>query len=209
VKENLGTQAVKNNTPQPQRFVDITPAIIIGLIGIIAYKFWVRSHTTVNWTLPTQIQHAQSPNGPSPESPNGSSSVPKEDRPFLPNPELTPGSVFVGVSAAQVCVPGYARSVRNVPHEEKLEVYHLYQIPHHKPRSYEIDHLVSLELGGDNTMANLWPQPYEGQWGAHTKDRLENELHRRVCNGSMPLAEAQREIYSDWVATYRKYLGTP
>jgi hypothetical protein len=67
----------------------------------------------------------------------------------------------------------------------------------------EIDHLVSLELGGADTMANLWPQcsmGYEG-WqgpGFRDKDRFENYLHRQVCSGRLPLAEAQFQIASDW-----------
>ena len=40
---------------------------------------------------------------------------------------------------------------------------------------------MSLELGGANTSDNLWPQPYDGEWNAHDKDRLENKLHHIVC----------------------------
>ena len=52
-------------------------------------------------------------------------------------------------------------------------------------------------MGGDNTPANLWPEPYKGEWNAKVKDKLENELHRRVCNGSLPLSVAQQEIAFD------------
>ena len=38
------------------------------------------------------------------------------------------------------------------------------------PQGCEIDHLISLELGGANTEDNLWPQPYDGDWNAHDKD---------------------------------------
>ena len=71
-----------------------------------------------------------------------------------------------------------------------------------------MDHLISLELGGDNQSTNLWPEPYYGQCNARDKDRLENELHRRVCSGAMSLKQAQQEIATDWVAAYRKYLGS-
>ncbi len=178
--------------------IGFLPIVAIALVGIIAYKVWMRSHAPA---AADTYQVGQ------PRMANPDPNIPDADRPYLPNPKLTPGSIFSGVTAAQVCVRGYARSVRHVPHEEKLEVYRAYGIPHHRPREYEVDHLVPLELGGDNTPTNLWPQPYEGQWNAYHKDRLEDELHRRVCNGSMPLAEAQREIASDWVAAYRQYFG--
>ncbi len=41
------------------------------------------------------------------------------------------------------------------------------------------------------------------------KDRLENFLHAEVCAGRMPIEQAQREIASDWIAAYQKYLGEP
>ncbi len=34
------------------------------------------------------------------------------------------------------------------------------------------------------------------------KDKLENELHRRVVASTMPLAVAQTRIASDWIALY-------
>jgi hypothetical protein len=41
-----------------------------------------------------------------------------------------------------------------------------------------VDHLIPLELGGSNDIANLWPQSYVTVWNAHMKDRLENRLNR-------------------------------
>jgi hypothetical protein len=73
---------------------------------------------------------------------------------------------------------GYAGSVRNVPGSLSRAVYLSYGIKAHKPHSYEIDHLISLELGGSNSQKNLWPEPYPG---AYSKDSLENALHRAVC----------------------------
>ena len=150
---------------------------------------------------PVQVQQA--------ESPDPQQKLPDEDRPYLPDSKLTPGSIFQEATRQEICVPGYAKRVRHVPPGVKTFVYRSYGIRRHRPGEYEVDHLISLELGGDNNPTNLWPEPYQGPWNAHTKDRLENELHWRVCNGSLPLAEAQKEISSDWGATYRKYLGTP
>ena len=72
-----------------------------------------------------------------------------------------------------------------------------------------MDHLISLELGGSNSIKNLWPQSYETQpWNAHVKDALENELHDEVCSGRLDLATAQHDIATDWIAAYKKYFHT-
>ena len=91
---------------------------------------------------------------------------------------------------------------------EKREVYQRYGIPHPMNNRggnqvCEIDHLVALELGGADTMANLWPECSPGyrNWdgsGFRDKDRFENYLRRQVCSGSLELAEAQAEIATDW-----------
>ncbi len=39
----------------------------------------------------------------------------------------------------------------------------------HIPYAHEVDHLVSLELGGSNDIRNLWPEPSAGRWGARTR----------------------------------------
>jgi hypothetical protein len=73
---------------------------------------------------------------------------------------------------------------------------------------YEEDHLISLELGGDPTSeSNLWPEPWTGALNAHVKDRLENALHRQVCDGVVKLETAQKAIAFDWVAAYEQYVG--
>jgi hypothetical protein len=68
------------------------------------------------------------------------------------------------------------------------------------PGAYEVDHLVSLELGGSNGIANLWPEAAEPRPGFHEKDRYENYLHAEVCAGRMPLQEAQRRIADNCLA---------
>jgi hypothetical protein len=97
-------------------------------------------------------------------------------------------------------VPGYARSVRDVPEALKLAVYAEYGVTYHRAHSYEIDHLVPLELGGANSAANLWPQAAPGY---HQKDAIEDELHDAVCSRHLGLAAAQRQIARDWRATLR------
>jgi 5-methylcytosine-specific restriction endonuclease McrA len=71
----------------------------------------------------------------------------------------------------------------------------------------EVDHLISLELGGSNARSNLFPEAASPRPGSHEKDRLENELHREVCSGDIGLRHAQRLIAGDWVAAYRARFG--
>ncbi|MBX6333697.1 MAG: HNH endonuclease [Gemmatimonadaceae bacterium] len=105
-----------------------------------------------------------------------------------------------------MCVPGYSKKVRNVPAAVKRKVYAAYGITHHAPGEYEVDHLISLELGGSNAIANLWPESYRTTpWNARVKDALENYLHREVCAGRISLKDAQREIATDWIASYQRH----
>jgi hypothetical protein len=99
--------------------------------------------------------------------------------------------------------------VRNVSEATKNQVYAEYGIASHASGQYEVDHLISLELGGSNSIKNLWPEPYVGDLNAHVKDKLENKLHALVCDGQLDLATAQQEIATDWIAAYIKYIGQP
>jgi len=125
-----------------------------------------------------------------------------------PDPKLTPGSVFSTVTLAQMCVSGYTKTVRDVPVTEKAQVFAEYGITD-VPGAYEVDHLISLELGGDNTIANLWPEPYTGDAGARRKDVLENKLHALVCSHEVALGDAQRAIADDWWVAYQEYEPMP
>ncbi len=120
----------------------------------------------------------------------------------LPDADCTPGAVFSGVSSAQLCVSGYTRTVRNVPASEKAQVFAEYGVIAHTPGQFEIDHLIPLELGGSNELANLWPQSASPVPGFHQKDQLENYLHDKVCSGGLSLQVAQHEIATNWIGAY-------
>lgn len=120
----------------------------------------------------------------------------------LPDPACTPGSIRTG-DVAQVCTPGSSRRARDVSPELKRAVYREYGIARHARGAYEVDHLVALELGGANDIANLWPQPANPPPGFHEKDALENYLHDRVCGGHERLRAAQVAIARDWLAAWR------
>ena len=116
----------------------------------------------------------------------------------MPNAALTPGAVLT-TDATIVCKSGYASSVRDVPTSERRSVFVAYGLAYPPPSgAYEVDHLISLELGGSNTIENLWPEPYKDPNGAHLKDRLENYLHEQVCTGKLDLLKAQHQIATNW-----------
>ena len=123
----------------------------------------------------------------------------------LPDPDKTPGAVNKSLTMAVICKAGWStKSVRNVPAAEKRKVYAEYDMDKTKPPCpCEVDHLISLEIGGSNDIKNLWPQSYQGQWNAHMKDKLENRLHKEVCDGTVTLEDAQQEISTDWIAAYK------
>jgi hypothetical protein len=91
-----------------------------------------------------------------------------------------------------------------VPAKIKRQVFAEYLLEY-VPKAYEIDHFISLELGSSNSIQNLWPQTDSGAYNSHTKDVLENRLHKLVCAATIPLEQPQKEITTDWLAAYRKY----
>jgi hypothetical protein len=128
------------------------------------------------------------------------------DHGALQDPRCTPGAIDSRVTQADldrtICRPGgYTDSVRPpTSYTDPLEVELLracgLQL---SPSQTELDHLISLELGGaPSDPRNLFPEPYGGSRGAAAKDAFENELHARVCDGTLSLAAAQHEIV-DWV----------
>lgn len=129
----------------------------------------------------------------------------------LPDPVATPGAVNPLVSQSNIgktiCVPGWSKTQRPpATYTNQLKLRQL-QGGRYKaqgavdPHLFEEDHLVSIELGGHpREPKNLWPQPWDGEDGAHKKDVLENRLHKLVCSGQMQLADAQACIARDWIA---------
>jgi hypothetical protein len=126
----------------------------------------------------------------------------------MPDTRCTPGATFAGVTAADVCVRGYASKVRHVTESTKRLVYAAYGITTHRSGQYEVDHLISLELGGSNDPANLFPEAALPRPGFHEKDKVENFLHQQVCAGAISLRRAQHLIASAWLSVYRTLPGS-
>lgn len=117
-----------------------------------------------------------------------------------PDPKCTPGAIDPAVTQANIkstiCHSGYTSTVRpSASQTDRLKhaMYKSYGLP--AGDTSELDHLVSLELGGANDAANLWPEVGKIP---NPKDSVENDLHDAVCSGKVTLAAAQQAIASNW-----------
>ena len=122
---------------------------------------------------------------------------------LYPDRSKTPGVVRRQTSAKDVCTPGFTASIRKVSSSLRNEVFVSYfgSVPA-DPLAYEIDHFISLELGGSNDIRNLWPEPYAPLPGARQKDVVETFLKHEICKNNLTLAQAQHIISIDWYACY-------
>src|SRR4029077_5413645 len=103
-----------------------------------------------------------------------------------PDRRCSPGAYYSGLTKAVLCSPTFRTgTIRNVPQSETNTVERENGMPARLyGRTIEIDHIVSLELGGSNDPANLYPEPGSGRASYHVKDGLENRLHDLVCDPS-------------------------
>jgi len=120
---------------------------------------------------------------------------------------LTPGATR-RVVASDLCAMKGASTRRISPQLRQAVVrdYSMERVPAH---DYELDYLITPELGGSDDRRNLWPERYSSDvWNARVKDELERLLPNLVCAGTLPLATAQRDMATDWIAAYKKYFHT-
>lgn len=121
----------------------------------------------------------------------------------LPHHRVTPGAT-VPITTKALCETKWGKDVRHVTQSMKVAVCQRYGAKSCPGPRWEIDHLVSRELGGADVVENLWPQPIAE---ARLKDHLENFLHRAVCSGAMSLEDAQHAVRDDWTRAYAKMRG--
>ncbi len=122
----------------------------------------------------------------------------------LPDPDCTPGAVFADATPSEICVAGYTKTVRSVSTSMRKKVYQEYGVSYPQARGmYEVDHLIPLELGGSNDIANLFLEAAKPAPGFPEKDLVENYLNHEVCAGRVSLIGAQGQIAQDWLAVYQ------
>lgn len=129
----------------------------------------------------------------------------------VPDPACTPGATNPTVTVTVLRDPAFRTAcIRQqvTTEQQKAQTYRWYVIPHPAnntggSQTCELDHLVSLELGGADTLDNIWPQcgppgvPLAQRYFKQ-KDIVENYLAWRVRRGDMDLAQAQKGIATNW-----------
>jgi len=121
----------------------------------------------------------------------------------LPAAGLTPGAT-ASVSVGDLCAGRIPSRVVSV--DVRDSVLRAYGMENAAVETYELDALITPELGGTTDARNLWPQRYTSLvWHARVKDVLEERLAAEVCAGRLDLLTAQRDLATDWVAAYRHY----
>jgi hypothetical protein len=129
----------------------------------------------------------------------------------VPDPNCTPGAINPTLTIEVLRDARFTtRCVRDAAtqEEEKATTYEWYHLKHPSNKSgdnqiCELDHLISLELGGADTLDNIWPQCGPSgvalpQRNFKEKDTVENFLAREVREGRMDLSTAQNGIATDW-----------
>lgn len=138
----------------------------------------------------------------------------------LPDPQLTPGATDPEVTESNIkdsiCkVTHFTWTEGHTPPASFLEPIEREQIKQYgyqdnNIKHYQMDHLIPLSLGGNPTDSkNIWPQVLLTKWSARRKDYLEQIMHDKVCKGEISLKQAQEEIRTNWIETYKKYIGDP
>lgn len=129
----------------------------------------------------------------------------------IPDRRCTPGAVNPTITVALMKTKGWTtKCIRNqaTSATQKRKTYAWYNIPPPrnntgKTMTCELDHVISLQLGGADTLDNLWPQcgPPRVQLKRRyfkQKDHVENYLAREIKAGRIALEDAQKGIATDW-----------
>jgi hypothetical protein len=130
-------------------------------------------------------------------------------RSALPDRRCSPGGYYSRLTKAVICGSDFNTStIRDVSQSEKYAVEREYGVPAKLyGRTVEIDHIIPLELGGSNSIANLYFEPGSGRADYHAKDAAEDRAKAWVCEGRISLAAARRGFALDWETLYRRLFG--
>jgi hypothetical protein len=116
---------------------------------------------------------------------------------WVPNPKLTPG---------RIAARDKDRGGVTLKMEQK--VFARYRLPWSRRAEFKIDHLVPLELGGADTIDNLWPQNVRTKpYGPERKELLTGILLERIARKQITLEQAQEQIRKDWIDAFIDHVG--
>ncbi len=116
---------------------------------------------------------------------------------LLPNRKLTPGKIVERDKD---------RGGVTIKMEQK--VFARYRLPWSRRAEFKIDHLIPVELGGADTINNLWPQSVRTRpYGANRKELLTEILLERVARKQITLEQAQDQIRRDWIDAFIDHVG--
>ena len=129
----------------------------------------------------------------------------------IPDPHCTPGAINPTVTTAVLDNPAFKTDcIRNrvTTLREKAVTYRWYGMRppannHGNKQVCELDYLIPLELGGADTLDNVWPECGSAKvpvWkrAFRRKDLVEGYLTKMVRTGKMKLWDAQQGIARDW-----------
>jgi len=116
---------------------------------------------------------------------------------LVPDRKLTPGRVASTEKERSGVTPVM---------EQK--VFARYHLPWSRRAEFKIDHLIPRELGGADTIDNLWPQSIRIRpYGADRKELLTEVLLTKIAKGQITLRQAQEEIRRDWIDAFIDHVG--
>ena len=184
------------------------------LVGVLLFGLAACSRDTT-------VAGAQRSAGPSivPIAPALDAGSPTPDNPFalyvttadgvlIANPAITPGHATPNLTVATVCSAGFGVAASHVKYGSRSDIFANYGIPWSERNNYQVDYLIPLSLGGDDSRTNLWPMPLTGPAVPAMKNALAVLMHTLVCTGKLPLAAAQDAMAANWWGTYQQY-GSP
>lgn len=113
-----------------------------------------------------------------------------------------PGVVTSGVNESNyrttACDPRYARHMRPPAAEIREAIRRVRGEFRLGPTAHwRLDWLVPVSLGGANDLRNLWPVPTPET--ATLKKKVDGDVLRAVCAGTVSLTAAQSAMAGDWV----------
>lgn len=182
--------------------------IVGGAVGTSTTPVSVQARSMPSATTPPPIPTESASSTDSPTSTVQAHQAVIVAGAVVPDTRITPGSAFAGVTTKAVCSSTWTVSHSAVDRITSDRVYAAYGVTQDQRALYELDHLIPVELGGDSSLANLWPDPITApvaDGGAVAKDRLESHLRALVCAGTVALGTAQHDIATNWATAYAHY----